>query len=280
MVEGEAGAVAVRPVPDDGVADGREVHADLVGAAGLEPHGQEGGGLGIGVPVLDLVVGGRGATVRGDGLQGGTLGIPADGRLDPARGLGHRARDQRGVLPLDVVGRDHGAEAFMGLLGPGDHEEARGAPVEAVDDARTGRVRADADESGVEGQQAVDEGRLVRSPSRDGRPGRRACPPRRGDRRRGRGTPRLRHRPRPRARSTARGRPRRRRRRPPGGRDGAQPARRPARRRPRPGRGRSPGYSPPRPPPDGRGAGRPRPSAAVEPSRRRAPGPPPPPPPR
>ena len=49
----------------------------------------------------------------------------------------------------------------MGLLGPGDHEEAGRTPVEAVDDARTGRVRADPYESGVEGQQAVDEGRLV-----------------------------------------------------------------------------------------------------------------------
>ena len=49
----------------------------------------------------------------------------------------------------------------MGLLGAGDHEQAGRAPVEAVDDARTGRVRADAGESGVEGQQPVDQGRLV-----------------------------------------------------------------------------------------------------------------------
>ena len=118
VVEGEPGGVEEQPghrhrppvaavvgvVAHDRVADGGEVHPDLVGAPGLERAAQQ-RAAGVG-PALDhLVAGARLLAPLADRhLRGGAGGAPERGVDQPGVGLG-RTVHERQVDPLDVARR-------------------------------------------------------------------------------------------------------------------------------------------------------------------------------
>ncbi len=82
-------------------------------------------------------VGGAGLAALGrDGHAGGRAGRAPDGRVHRPAVLGHVARHQGQVAPRHRAGRQLGHERAVGGVGAGHRQQARGAPVEAVDDPR------------------------------------------------------------------------------------------------------------------------------------------------
>ena len=152
-----AGAVgvAVALVADDGVADGGEVEADLVGAAGFEPDGEQGGD---GSEAFDDAIMGDGVDAEvvaaGDSVA---LALAADdqGAADGGLLAGDDALDDGEVLALHLVLAEEGLKGVEGLGRLGEGERAGGFLVEPVDDADV-RLAAVADgevvlDSGGEG---------------------------------------------------------------------------------------------------------------------------------
>ena len=107
---------AVLAVADDGVADAGEVAADLVGAAGLDAHGQE-GGVGGGAEALEVGDGALAIERLGEGAH---LALEAPG-------------DDGGVVLDHAVGAEEGDGGLEGLGVLGEEEHAAGLPVQAVD---------------------------------------------------------------------------------------------------------------------------------------------------
>ena len=143
---------ARRPA-EDRRAFGRQVDADLMGAAGVQGAGDASRqpsvrGLGRAAEgLLDHIVGDRLASA---GAQHGHLLAVAAGTADlglDAAFLGRgRAARQGHIGALDVVGGEQGGEPCVGAVGLGGDHDARGVLVEAVDDAGAGHA-ADAGET-------------------------------------------------------------------------------------------------------------------------------------
>ncbi len=121
-VAGDDGCFVVSDVDffaDDGVACFAEVDADLVGAAGLDAAGDEGGAEEL---FLDGDVGdgfaaelfaGLVDSAFGDGAADAVAGVADESAAD---GLGfHGAVDDGAVLALDGVGAELLGEAFVGF---------------------------------------------------------------------------------------------------------------------------------------------------------------------
>ena len=185
------GRVAVAVVADHRVADGGQVHPDLVGPAGLERERPAG-------------VDGTGRSYAGAAPRSAVRAVaPAARHRHPGRASGPTARSARRPRPgprprarapgRGSAGRPCARASWadqrpIGRGGAGHHQQARGPPVQTVDDAgAVGSHEPVADQAGQvgeAGQQAGDQGAPVDGRRRGGRPGPAACPPRPGRRRR------------------------------------------------------------------------------------------------
>ena len=150
------------------MADRAEVDADLVGAAGLEPHAEQRwrGSSSSSSKCVPAVARRRrcratAARSRRSRPIGASI-VPARDRGPPSRAPGSRARPAPPHAPLQGVVR---------LVGPRDDEQPGGAPVEAVDDPRTLRPPRPTPPSGPAPRRACRR----RAPPPAGRPARRAC---------------------------------------------------------------------------------------------------------
>jgi len=159
---GEIGANAaggvVEGVAEEGVADGGEVDADLMGTAGVEADG-EGGGLG-----------GAGED-RGDGfggLAGGAggpdgaderVGDEADGGEDFVVVAGGEADGEGAVNLLNLGGVPVVEQPGGGGGGLGEEDDAGGGAAEAVDGVGGGGAALDLTKEGVFEIAAAGEGR-------------------------------------------------------------------------------------------------------------------------
>jgi hypothetical protein len=150
-----AGALlAIDAILGDGEADGGEVDADLVGAAGLGMDEEE---RAFAVIPEEFVFGARFATPRDDGHACAVAGMARDGGLDNGMGAFGDAVADGDVGLVDVTFREGGAEMGLGSGGLGEEEHAGGVLVEAVDDA------------GVLGFEGAGEGGVVlQEPGGDG----------------------------------------------------------------------------------------------------------------
>lgn len=151
MLEGEARRVQELAIEIgrrdsvDTVADHREVDrgqmdADLVHAAGLETDAKErvrrekrehlevGGGIS--------------RRVRVERLARRIRAVAADRCLDPAPPRTGLTTDECQVAALELATPDERLQAPVRILASGDHHEARGVPVEPVDDSRPLGIRA------------------------------------------------------------------------------------------------------------------------------------------
>ena len=130
------------------------MHADLVGAAGVDADAEEGGAV---EALLDPP---RGACLPPAGGAHRHLlpvdRVAADRGVDLARGPGGHAEHEGEVLLLDRPAGELPDEGAVGLVVLGDHQEAGGALVEPVDDARA-EDAADAGEVVHVAEQRVDE---------------------------------------------------------------------------------------------------------------------------
>ena len=127
-----SGVVAVLAVAEDGAADAGHVGADLVGAAGDEPHLQQGqtardgDGLILGLHILRA-----GLLVLHD-LDDAAVGvleqIAAEGGVRGRR----TAKGDAEVGLFHLAALDGGEEQLLGLGGLGDDDKAAGAGVETV----------------------------------------------------------------------------------------------------------------------------------------------------
>ena len=94
-------AVAVDEITGDGVTDGFEVNADLVGAAGMEGGFDEGGGV---EAFEDAKIGMGGASgAIGDGHPFAVGGMPGDGGDDRSMVGYDLAADQRAIDFIDLA---------------------------------------------------------------------------------------------------------------------------------------------------------------------------------
>ena len=120
-------------VPQQGVADGGQMHPDLVGAAGL----QTALNMGIaGEALQHRPVGHRRTAVfpiHAHLLPVG--GVAADGRVHSAAVLPQAAHAHRLVLPVKGVILELGGQGLVGIVVLGGNEQPRCVPVDAVDDA-------------------------------------------------------------------------------------------------------------------------------------------------
>ncbi len=139
-LQAQLGAVPVDRVADDGGADRGQVHADLVGAPGLERHPQERAAR----QRLDqLELGER--VAAGVGVErhpGRVAAVAADRRLDPAPARPRPPADEGDVRPPDPAAAQLRLQARMGAPVAGDEQEARRVAVEPVDDPGPGVVAA------------------------------------------------------------------------------------------------------------------------------------------
>ena len=133
---------SVLRIPDEGEAEVGEVHPNLVGPTGLEPHRQLGMGTEAGRhPIMrDRVP----SPPRNDRHPGPVSPVPADGSVDRAT-RDHASANEREVLAPDRTRRPLVDERMMGREGPGHDEESARILVEAVHhpgprDGREGRI--------------------------------------------------------------------------------------------------------------------------------------------
>ena len=133
-VEGRAGDKglilrAVEPVAGEGVAHGRHVEAELVGAAGDGPKPQQGAAMGHG---QDLVLRAGGQALRVDAALEQGPRLAADGQVDGAlRGLGHAVADAA-ILPAEVVGVEDGHAPLVHVAVFGHRHHAGDAAIQPV----------------------------------------------------------------------------------------------------------------------------------------------------
>ena len=118
----------------------------------------------------------------GHGHPGRSADRPAHRRVDHARTPRPPPEHQDPVDPGHLPVPELGHQRAVGVRGAGHHHQARGAPVEPVHDARAVGVGPDRVGQRAEVGEPV---RAARGPAcrsggrpRDGRPARRACPPR------------------------------------------------------------------------------------------------------
>ena len=135
----------VERIADDGAADMRHVHADLMGAAGFQmaAHQRGDGLVAEAEHMLHLEMGDGEAAlafVAHHRLFLAVARVAADGRVNDANGPLGRAPDQREIIAhqmhLAAVVGEQGRQALMGRVGLGDDEQARRILVEPVHDAR------------------------------------------------------------------------------------------------------------------------------------------------
>ena len=131
----ERGSVdAVDRVADDRQVDRREVHADLVHAAGLELDAQQ---RVVGPEPLDLEVRDRLARrVRVERDAGRVVAVAADRRLDTPGPRARPAAHEREVRALEPALADELREPLVRLVGARDDHQPGRVAVEPVDDAR------------------------------------------------------------------------------------------------------------------------------------------------
>ena len=120
---------AVEPVSDQGMADGRHMKAELVGAACLGHQAQEGEAV---LALQNFVIRvGRGALGIDAALQEG-IGLATDGQVDGACGRGGGTQADAPVLPIKIAGVEQSHAAGMNIPGFGHHHDPGGASVQAV----------------------------------------------------------------------------------------------------------------------------------------------------
>ncbi len=141
---------AVEDVARDGRADPRQVHPDLVRAAGAGRHRQE--RRAVGSPAQAAVFGERCLAPLAAHLVLVAAVHPAgDGRLDPALGPGRGGVDQRQVRLPDAAPAEQLVHGLLGRLVFGEQQHARGGLVQAVEHrgavrgAGAGQVLGDAE---------------------------------------------------------------------------------------------------------------------------------------
>ena len=141
------------------MSQGRHVHANLVGASGVDIERDQ-GKLAPGRIELpgNAVIGDRFAAFGAAGGHAGAAdGVAADDVLDrPFRFL-QPAVNESDVLLLDLPGGELLAELAVGGIVLGDYQQATGAFVEAVDDAGA-KLATDRREAVEMVQQSIDEG--------------------------------------------------------------------------------------------------------------------------
>ncbi len=143
------------------MADGRHVHADLMGPPALERQLQQ-RHRPLALPALPYRVPGAGRLARrGDRHFRRGAGRAADRRLHLAPFVGHGPRHQGQVAPLHGPGGQLVDQRPVGHLGPGHGQEARGPLVEAVHDpGPVGRAhprRHEVRQVGETGQETADQ---------------------------------------------------------------------------------------------------------------------------
>ncbi len=150
---------AVEVVADDGVAEGLEMDADLVGAAGFDFDFDEGEGAVCGGYALDDVDVGNGtAAVWATGGHAGAADeVAGYGEGDGGVVLGDVAVDEGEVGFGDLAVREHVAELAVGGVVLGYEDDAGGLLVEAMDDAGA-EVAIDVGEMVEVMKESVDEG--------------------------------------------------------------------------------------------------------------------------
>ncbi len=137
-------------IADQGVADMRRVHADLMGAAGLKSAGEAGRNAAAlaGKPFIDVKVGDRTPAGGDNGHAGAVRGVPVDPRLNPEPPLDQPARMTRMGRVRDAVANRHVAtidtvigelfrEPCLRAVGFRHDEQPAGILVNAMDDTRT-----------------------------------------------------------------------------------------------------------------------------------------------
>src|ERR1700748_2643805 len=122
---------SVEGVADDGVAEGLQVDADLMGAAGFDADLDEGeGAVGAGDALEDVGGGDGGADTFAEGAAGGHAGaadeVAADGEVDGGVVFGEVAVDEGEVGFGDLALGEHLAELAVGAVVFGDEDEAAG----------------------------------------------------------------------------------------------------------------------------------------------------------
>ena len=130
------GATAIDGIADQRVVERREVHADLVGAAGLEAAAHE---RGRAVTLDHVDVGSRGLAARHHGHRRALHRMTADRRIDDDA-AGEIAAHQREIVAGDGARLQLPHEVGLRLLRLGDDHEPAGVLVEAMHDARTRRA--------------------------------------------------------------------------------------------------------------------------------------------
>jgi hypothetical protein len=123
---------AVLRVAGDRMADREQVRADLVRAAGLEPHAQQ---RVVRQRALDLEVRDRRARLVGVGRDPGAhAAVAANRGVDRAAPRRRPALDEREVLAHELAGRKLRLERGVHGLGPRDDQQPRRVAVEPVHD--------------------------------------------------------------------------------------------------------------------------------------------------
>jgi hypothetical protein len=154
---------AVERVADDRVAERLHVHANLVGAAGLNAHlEQSEPAVGAFDSLEHLPVRDRGAAAgAARGHAGAADDIAADGQVDGAFILRWPAVDQREVAFAQAALAEHLAELAVRKVVFGDDDEAAGLLVQPVHDAGAQlaadlrQAFAEVEEQGVDQRAAV-----------------------------------------------------------------------------------------------------------------------------
>ena len=135
------GRRAVERIADDGMAERGHVDADLVGASGLDAHGDEGEAAEGRLDAAEhaIVADGRAAIVAACRHAGAADGIAGDGGVDRSAFGGDCAVHQRDVGLLHLAAREHVGQFGVGLVVLGDQEETAGLLVQPMHDAGTQR---------------------------------------------------------------------------------------------------------------------------------------------
>jgi hypothetical protein len=135
------------------VADVLEMHPDLMGSAGVELETEQ---LGDIEPCYHRRVGSREPTQGRDGHPFSILGVPGDGGLDAKLAGIEVAPGECRVASAHPASSDGRAQPAMSQVRLGDDHEARGIPVQSVNDAgpplrSTGQRRSPRDQRVHEG---------------------------------------------------------------------------------------------------------------------------------
>ncbi len=127
-----AAAERVLAVADDRAADVREVHPDLMGAAGAQPHAQQ---IGVGEPRHERRVRDGVAAALRDRHALALFGMPGDRRFDVHRTLAQMAPHERRVHALDGAPLDRARESPVREVALRDHQQAGRVAIQPVHDA-------------------------------------------------------------------------------------------------------------------------------------------------